>query len=76
VFPLTWNCCGCTKATSSRTRKSACCRTLRGPVMVGAHSEFFVIDTAEQHSVAGVHFKPGALSRFLVRPPASCTTRI
>jgi AraC-like DNA-binding protein len=25
-------------------------RTLRGPVVVGAHSEFFVIDTAEQHN--------------------------
>ena len=45
-------------------------RTLRGPVMVGAHSEFFVIDTAEQHSVAGVHFKPGGAFPFF-GPPAS-----
>lgn len=43
-------------------------RTLRGPVMVGAHSEFFVIDTAEQHSVAGVHFKPGGAFPFLDVP--------
>jgi hypothetical protein len=26
-------------------------QTLRGPVMVGAHSEFFVIDTAEQQEL-------------------------
>jgi len=45
-------------------------RTLRGPVMVGAHSEFFVIDTAEQHSVAGVHFKPGGAFPFLDVPAA------
>ena len=45
-------------------------QTLRGPVMVGAHSEFFVIDTAEQHSVAGVHFKPGGAFPFF-GPPAS-----
>jgi len=37
---------------------------------VGAHSEFFVIDTAQQHSVAGVHFKPGGAFPFL-DPPAS-----
>jgi AraC-like DNA-binding protein len=43
-------------------------RTLRGPVVVGAHSEFFVIDTAEQHSVAGVHFKPGGAFPFLGLP--------
>jgi AraC-like DNA-binding protein len=43
---------------------------LRGSVVVGAHSEFFVIDTAEQHSVAGVHFKPGGAFPFF-DPPAS-----
>ncbi|HXM40549.1 MAG TPA: helix-turn-helix domain-containing protein [Bryobacteraceae bacterium] len=42
--------------------------TLRGSVVVGAHSEFFVIDTAEQHSVAGVHFKPGGAFPFLGLP--------
>jgi AraC-like DNA-binding protein len=49
--------------------ETAKCQTLRGPVMVGAHSEFFVIDTAEQHSVAGVHFKPGGAFPFF-GPPA------
>jgi AraC-like DNA-binding protein len=43
-------------------------RTLRGSIMVGAHSEFFVIDTAEQHSVAGVHFKPGGAFPFFDLP--------
>ena len=43
-------------------------QTLRGPVVVGAHSEFFVIDTAEQHTVAGVHFKPGGAFPFLGLP--------
>ncbi|MGO4880211.1 MAG: DUF6597 domain-containing transcriptional factor [Bryobacteraceae bacterium] len=44
--------------------------TLRGAVMVGAHSEFFVIDTAGQYSVAGVHFKPGGAFPFF-DPPAN-----
>ena len=45
-------------------------QTLSGSVVVGAHSEFFVIDTAEQYSVAGVHFKPGGAFPFF-DPPAS-----
>jgi AraC-like DNA-binding protein len=45
-------------------------QTLRGALVVGAHSEFFVIDTAQQHSVAGVHFKPGGAFPFF-DPPAS-----
>ncbi|HTT65552.1 MAG TPA: helix-turn-helix domain-containing protein [Bryobacteraceae bacterium] len=45
-------------------------RTLPGSVVAGAHSEFFVIDTAEQHSVAGVHFRPGGAFPFF-DPPAS-----
>ena len=44
------------------------CHTLHGPILVGAHSEFFVIDTAEQFSVAGVHFKPGGAFPFLGLP--------
>ena len=44
--------------------------TLPGAIVVGAHSEFFVIDTAGQHSVAGVHFKPGGAFPFF-DPPAS-----
>lgn len=43
-------------------------QTLRGPLLVGAHSEYFVIDTAEQHTVAGVHFKPGGAFPFLGLP--------
>lgn len=44
--------------------------TLRGAIVVGAHSEFFVIDTAQQHTVAGVHFKPGGAFPFF-DPPVS-----
>jgi AraC-like DNA-binding protein len=43
-------------------------QTLRGSLIVGAHSEFFVIDTAQQHSVIGVHFKPGGAFPFLGLP--------
>jgi len=43
--------------------------TLRGALLVGAHSEFFVIDTAEQNTVIGVHFKPGGAFPFF-DPPA------
>jgi AraC-like DNA-binding protein len=42
--------------------------TLSGSVVAGPHSEFFVIDTAEQHTVAGVHFKPGGAFPFLGMP--------
>ena len=35
------------------------CRSLRGSAICGAHSGFVIIDTAEQASVIGVHFKPG-----------------
>ncbi len=45
-------------------------QTLRGSLLVGAHSEYFVIDTAEQHSVIGVHFRPGGAFPFF-DPPAS-----
>jgi AraC-like DNA-binding protein len=41
---------------------------LRGAVMIGPHSEFFVIDTAEQRRVMGVHFKPGGAFPFLRLP--------
>ena len=40
----------------------------RGSVISGAHSEFVVIDTAEQASVIGVHFKPGGAFPFLRLP--------
>ncbi|HXB69573.1 MAG TPA: helix-turn-helix domain-containing protein [Candidatus Acidoferrales bacterium] len=41
---------------------------LRGAAIVGPHSEFFVIDTAEQRNVMGVHFKPGGAFPFLPLP--------
>lgn len=34
-------------------------QTFSGALICGAHSEFFVIDTACQANVLGVHFKPG-----------------
>jgi AraC-like DNA-binding protein len=43
---------------------------LPGSVLVGPHSQYFVIDTAEQQSVAGVHFCPGGASAFLSLPAA------
>jgi AraC-like DNA-binding protein len=39
-----------------------------GSVIVGAHSRFFVIDTAGPISVVGVHFKPGGARPFLGLP--------
>src|ERR1700722_7814692 len=35
------------------------CVLYPGTVLCGPHSSFFVIDTAQQDSVMGVHFKPG-----------------
>jgi AraC-like DNA-binding protein len=40
----------------------------RGSLLVGAHSKFFVIDTAEQATVVGVHFKPGGAFPFFKLP--------
>src|SRR5262249_9591433 len=40
----------------------------RGAVVCGPHSEFFVIDTDEQASVIGVHFKPGGIFPFVKLP--------
>ena len=42
--------------------------TLSGSVVCGAHSEFFVIDTASQDAVMGVHFRPGGAYPFLKLP--------
>src|SRR5882724_1640172 len=41
---------------------------LSGSVVCGAHSEFFVIDTASQDGVMGVHFRPGGAYPFLKLP--------
>jgi AraC-like DNA-binding protein len=42
--------------------------TMAGSVVCGIHTEFFVIDTAEQQLVMGVHFKPGGAFPFLNLP--------
>jgi AraC-like DNA-binding protein len=42
----------------------------RGSVLIGAHSNFFVIDTESQASVMGVHFRPGGAFPFVGRRPA------
>jgi AraC-like DNA-binding protein len=41
---------------------------LDGATLVGPHSQFFVIDTAEQDRVMGVHFRPGGSFPFLPLP--------
>ncbi|HEU4387810.1 MAG TPA: helix-turn-helix domain-containing protein [Blastocatellia bacterium] len=41
---------------------------LRGAVLAGPHSEFFVIDTHEQESVIGIQFKPGGARPFFGLP--------
>jgi len=51
-------------------------RTLRGPVLVGAHSEFFVIDTAQQKTVLGAHFRPGGAFPFLGLPAGELHNRL
>jgi AraC-like DNA-binding protein len=44
------------------------CQTFRGSLLSGAHSQYQVIDTAEQESVIGVHFRPGGAFPFLGMP--------
>jgi len=44
------------------------CQTFPGSILIGAQSEFFVIDTAEQAGVMGVHFKPGGAFPFFKLP--------
>jgi AraC-like DNA-binding protein len=43
---------------------------LEACALVGPHSEYFVIDTAQQGCVMGVHFRPGGAFPFF-RPPAN-----
>jgi AraC-like DNA-binding protein len=42
--------------------------SFRGPLVCGPHSEYFVIDTADQDAILGVHFKPGGAFPFLDLP--------
>jgi AraC-like DNA-binding protein len=44
------------------------CDRLPGAILCGPHSSFFVIDTAEQDSVMGIHFKPGGAFPFFKLP--------
>jgi AraC-like DNA-binding protein len=41
---------------------------LSGALLCGPHSSFFVIDTAQQASVIGIHFKPGGAFPFFKMP--------
>jgi AraC-like DNA-binding protein len=43
-------------------------QSFHGSLLCGAHSEFFVIDTACQAAIMGVHFKPGGAFPFLQLP--------
>ncbi len=43
-------------------------QSFRGALVCGAHSGYFVIDTASQASIMGVHFKPGGAFPFLGLP--------
>ena len=51
------------------------CQTHSGALVAGAHSSYFVIDTAEQTSVAGVHFLPGGAFPFLGIPAGELQDR-
>jgi AraC-like DNA-binding protein len=51
------------------TEDSGICLRNAGSVVVGAHSRHFVLDTAEQNDVIGIHFRPGGAYPFLA-PPA------
>lgn len=42
--------------------------SFRGGLLCGPHSGYFVIDSSEGASVAGIHFKPGGLAAFLPVP--------
>jgi AraC-like DNA-binding protein len=44
------------------------CERLPGTILCGPHSGFFVIDTAQQDSVMGIHFKPGGAFPFFKLP--------
>src|ERR1700704_4631802 len=44
------------------------CERLPGALLCGPHSNFFVIDTEEQASVIGIHFKPGGAFPFFKLP--------
>lgn len=47
----------------------------RGSILCGPHSGYFVLDTTQQKSVVGVHFKPGGAAPFLGAPADEFTDR-
>jgi AraC-like DNA-binding protein len=44
------------------------CHAFSGSLLSGAHSQYQVIDTAEQRCIIGVHFRPGGAFPFLRMP--------
>ncbi len=48
-------------------------RRMRAPVLTGVFERAFVVDTAQQRSMAGVRFKPGAAWRLLGAPVSAFT---
>src|SRR6266849_2571795 len=48
--------------------KLECFDRFGGSILCGPHSNFFVIDTEEQASVIGIHFKPGGAFPFFKLP--------
>jgi len=44
------------------------CMRHPGSVVVGMHNRYFVLDTAEQNDVIGIHFRPGGAYPFLAPP--------
>jgi AraC-like DNA-binding protein len=49
------------------------CERFPGAMVSGAYRRFFVIDTAEDTAVLGVHFKPGGALPFFGRPLCELT---
>ncbi|MGH9592190.1 MAG: DUF6597 domain-containing transcriptional factor, partial [Bryobacteraceae bacterium] len=49
--------------------------SISGSLVSGAHSQYFVIDTAEQSDVLGVHFRPGGAFPFLGMPAGELRNR-
>lgn len=43
-------------------------QTYGSSVVCGPHSEFFIIDTSEETTVLGIHFKPGGIYPFIKVP--------
>ncbi len=50
-------------------------QSLPGSIVAGPHSRFFVIDTIEQCSTIGVHFRPGGLFPFFGMPASELHDR-